>query len=667
MKAVAEWRGVEPALIDPQLRTNDREPDRSGSTMEYWPSYSNMAPSARAAYLDWLTAGRPGGAYVGYVFLFFYGIERRVLMDARRDSTARAEVPELLAEVERLLSLYGANRSFHGYASSFLAVVRLIHQSGSVHDLNPPRQRSGWHLPVEIQLAVGSMVEEGRPIPPEWAFSWLITHPGIWLRTPANRCPNEFEVLFTLRYKQRYGEGIKVKRPKRRMTLAYNPASASFGRRVELTADNLPDITELTAPTNKLTEVADAVINELDRYSRYVGRHEDTTSLAAASLLPPDLLTDLRLAVVDDLIDPITRRLDDATSITIAASDLIESWPNAKDGRISKRDASSLASLLQAKGIGIEPDPRYGSTNFSHHERAVLWRLAAEDAPPSNALASASAILRLGVLLAQADGDVSESEVEQLEQQIERSLHVGVQDRRRLHAHLQWLVSEPLGFAGLRRHVADLTSQQRASIATLLLAVTAADGRLHRREMSALTRAYRLLELDPAAIHGDLHTLAANDQEPVSVVAPDADLGDRSIPAPPVPPGTSPERIVLDRSRIDRVLASTEEVGAVLTAVFADDEPDETQVEEQPDDGAARGESVSGLDPAHSELVRSIATQPLWPRSDFEALADALGLMPGGAIEAVNDAAFDVAGEPLLEGDDEVEVNGHALKEMFDA
>jgi hypothetical protein len=52
--------------------------------MGYWPLYSGIDPASRAAYLHWLTGGRKAPeAYIGYVFLFFYGIERRVLVDAQ--------------------------------------------------------------------------------------------------------------------------------------------------------------------------------------------------------------------------------------------------------------------------------------------------------------------------------------------------------------------------------------------------------------------------------------------------------------------------------------------------------------------------------------------------------------------------------------------------------
>ena len=46
-------------------------PDISGDGMPYWPSYSGISPSARAAYLGWLATGRSDRRYgVGHVFLY---------------------------------------------------------------------------------------------------------------------------------------------------------------------------------------------------------------------------------------------------------------------------------------------------------------------------------------------------------------------------------------------------------------------------------------------------------------------------------------------------------------------------------------------------------------------------------------------------------------------
>jgi TerB N-terminal domain len=61
------------------------EPPRS------WASYHTLSPQQRRAYLDWLAADRldkgttPMNSVKGGLFLFFYGLERRLLWDGDWD------------------------------------------------------------------------------------------------------------------------------------------------------------------------------------------------------------------------------------------------------------------------------------------------------------------------------------------------------------------------------------------------------------------------------------------------------------------------------------------------------------------------------------------------------------------------------------------------------
>src|SRR3546814_10354109 len=65
-------------------------------------------------------------ADIGYVFLFFYGLERRVLVDADIDQAARGERATIAAEIRRLLSVYGGTSgSFRGYAAGLLDWIAL--------------------------------------------------------------------------------------------------------------------------------------------------------------------------------------------------------------------------------------------------------------------------------------------------------------------------------------------------------------------------------------------------------------------------------------------------------------------------------------------------------------------------------------------------------------
>ena len=75
------WKQEGSPFIDPGLPVAKVGSDISGESMPYWPSYSDINPGARATYLDWLASGRSDERYgPGYVFIYFYGLERRFFM-----------------------------------------------------------------------------------------------------------------------------------------------------------------------------------------------------------------------------------------------------------------------------------------------------------------------------------------------------------------------------------------------------------------------------------------------------------------------------------------------------------------------------------------------------------------------------------------------------------
>ena len=93
LQSAGGYADVEPALINPKLEVNWSSPDYQGSMMNYWPSYSRIDPDCRAAYLNWLASGRNDpNINIGYVFIFFYGLERRVFADAKESEIARSEI-----------------------------------------------------------------------------------------------------------------------------------------------------------------------------------------------------------------------------------------------------------------------------------------------------------------------------------------------------------------------------------------------------------------------------------------------------------------------------------------------------------------------------------------------------------------------------------------------
>lgn len=671
MRSLRGWGG-DPALIDPNLRVNGNRPDRSGQYMQYWPSYSDIPPTSRAAYLEWLASGRRDPeAYIGYVFLFFYGIERRILLDAQHSSRVEEEIPRLLAEIEELLRIYGDNRSFRGYASRLLDVVSVTNTSLDTETMEPPLESEGLDFPIRLQLGLGAMCKGGEPIPPKWALAWLRCHPEISLRTPGRRCREAFDRLFVIRYQENYDEGMRLKPNKTRLSIRYRPASASFSGAAQLEGYDLPDVTRLRAPVNELRSIADAVQDELDSYSRYVGRYDDWNSPSALALLPAELVRDRMGEEAEALLAPIEDRLDDRGVALVRTAELIERFPSKNDGKLTKKEARMLAEFLAGLGYGIEPDARHGSLNLSRSEYAAVFRLPDGDTVPSDAYASATVLLHLGAAVAAADEEISVEEEEHLEEHLEQVLDLGEADRFRLRAHLRWLLADPPNLRGLRRRVEDLPEDVRHGIGQALIAIAGADGHVSPDELKVLSKVYPILGLEEEDVYSDVHSLAAAGPDvsrgPVTVLPADRDATEYEIPKPrAAEEGT--QLVALDREKIAAITAQSKEATEVLGRIFAgEDEPEEDEevLGSEEDDVEEPVDLIHGLDPALSALLRIVAERHHWPRAEFEVLAERHGLMPAGAVEIMNEAAFEICAEPILEGNDPIDVNPYALEEML--
>ncbi len=663
---------LEPALVDADLPVNWQNPDWNGDTLGYWPSYDRIDARARAAYLGWLADGRSqAGANIGYVFIFFYGLERRLLVDIAQDKD-HSDRDQVLAEIRRLIDIYGDNGSFGYYAENLLRFMEALDYADAETPPVPwdPEYRH-WELPPAVGIGVGRFVAKGLPIPSAWALSYLRYHPNAYLRTPSSRCHAEFDELFRSRYEGKFGDGLKVRAPKKKIGFSYRPASGGIQGEVSVTLDSIPDIATIEGPINKLKDIAADCEDALDAYSRFLGRRPDEAdSAAAAALLPDELLKSFGGSVFDAIRLWTRSALDGRSQAVVPLDEIVEYWSPGRTEKLAKRDAVSVAALLGKIGVGIEPDVRFGAATPKPGTSAVLFPLL-QNSPvsPSSTYTAAMSLVHFTAVVAAADGDVSESERKHLARHIEEVLGLDSAETARLEAHLSFLTTAKLGMAGMKKRIDALSETERVSVGRFLVDVAAADGVVSPEEISVLTKLFVRLGLDEADVFRQVHNLGSGETGPVTV----SDGGAETRWRVPDPDGaqTSTGPIALDPAKVQARLAETAHVTALLADIFSEDDSPS---------GGAQGASPSAadapitpihdaigtMDQAHSALAIALGAEAEWSRVDAEELADSLGLpLLDGALDRINEEAMDECGEPLIEGDEPLVLNSYAIEEML--
>lgn len=654
----ANGSGQEPALINPTLKVDSRNPDWGARTTTYWPAYHSITPQARAAYLHWLAGGRQQpDAPISWPFLFFYGLERRVLVDSAEHPLSPVELDAIRTEVRRLLDLYGANNSFRQYASSFLEFI-----TNPATDQLPgtPPDVSGvdrWRHVDEIARTVGYFSKHGMPIPPQWALTWARVHPEIPLRTPANRCAAEFDQLFLIRYQAAFGEGIVVKPGKRQLAAhGYRTASSGIGH-VSMNL-SLPDVFTQAAARRDLESIVEQCTADLDSYSRYLGRNSQARGTLPAIALLPGELAPQDVSGLTELDTFLKENVGDRPAV-VQADDLISLWPTTT-GSLAKAEAVSLAQLLGRRGVGMEPDVRFGGPVLAGGSSAVLFKVNA-DAPgsPSPEYAAATLVTQLAAQVSASDGQVSDSEVAHLQSHVEKTLGLSASETARLHAHFQWLALGKVKATGLTKRLSTLTDSQRRAIGALLVEIATADGVVDPGEIKALAGIYKQLGLDPADVYSHVHasTTATPASQPVTVRPNAPGPSGYTVPPPHPEPGTP---LRLDDEAIAAKLVQTAEVSALLSSIFVEDSEPAPAAVALPENLTL----IGPLDGPHSRLLELLCQKDEWTRAEFDELCDKLEVLPDGALDRLNEAAYEIVGDPVIEDHDVLTINSDVAEEM---
>lgn len=600
---------IDPCLIDPSKDVAPRG-DYTARDLGSWPSYSNISAMARRAYLNWLADGRMDpAANVGYVYLFFYGLERRALIDPATEPDARNDWPMIIKEVWRLLGIYGEKSpAFRASASQLLSWLLVSERPSRIYKNPVPPFPKTFDLPLYIRFALGDAAINAAPIPDHLALAWAKLDPDIYLRTPAIRCGDMFDSLFKSHYSKAHGFGMTVARNRTAVKSIYRAASPGFHGHPEfkLSFNEMPDITVMTGPRRKIAAIVDAVTLELEPYSKAMGRNpEASDSLEALLHLPanlwPESAKGLSGRVGEDFL-------------LVPFQDLLSALE--VKGAFGSERGPTLARVLEALYLGMAPEIVNGSDVPAPIDSIVLFAVPAGEhaAPATPNFQAALLALQLGVAACHANGSFDDAAVNHLMTQVQGWSHLNVNHQRRLMAYLRLLMEVPVSLEDLRTKLAQLDAASKEFLGAVMTSLLQVGSTATPIETAMLDKIYS--------------TLAVTSRP--------------------------------DPARIAGLRRDASKVTALLATIFTEDEPAAAVVRPpaEPEFEATPPEpGLLGLDAEHTSLARMLLTRTRWKRDELHDMVTDLDIRLDGALERLNNASFSKFNMRFTEGDDPIDVS----------
>lgn len=643
-RSKGQWGAHDASLIDPALpvaRTSS-----GAGPLGYWPSYKDITPECRRRYLEWLASGKQAAeADIGYVFLYFYGLERRLLLD----EPSAAEVHAIAAELHRLRAIYASNGSFNSYSNRLLDAVAFLQDAANASPTTfvPNLNTGSGEMPLALKVAIAREVVAGRPLGFELAAAALF---GLHDFQSSHRhvfgdARPAFLAVLRHRFATTFPAGFLVRNRKdSHLELAY--AGASAGLRLDLATrvslKGLPDPTTLT--WTKLVTLGGAVAEELAPYAKALAYHP-----ARANSLYGLVGCPLELR---DVVAPEARNwLSSLPSpAAVPFGELAARAIGTATAKWTMRHRRQVSEALSIVGYAMEPDPEDGAERLEDSTTVQIFRCS--DVIRSRAMAVASAAAMLVVAVTKATEHGVNGVAENWLSKVPARLTLTPDQTTRLKAQLAWMSTKTVTLAKAKRVLGNATQEEREFCAWSAMLATTVAGKVGKPQVALLEAIHDALEIPRNTLYAGLHTniaaAAMSADEPILVSEEIAETL-HAIPGPAVGVMLDPEP-----NRLAQVRRETEKASAILAEIFVEEEP-QPQEQETNQDGM-----LAGLDAQHVPLVAQLLSRSAWSRREFDAAASDLGLMPSGAMETINEWAFDHFGDALLEDGDTVAVN-HAL------
>jgi TerB N-terminal domain/Tellurite resistance protein TerB len=565
----------------------------------HWPCYALLTPRQRANYLTWLAGGKEEPLKdAGYVFLYFYGLERHALIDGGDPEAA-------IREMLRLLDAYGHSKSFFGCASRFVVylfafegIARLREEWFKRLFLNPHVQ---LHRDV-LAVALTWLYERDATLPGALAFEVARQDIRSSRSAAVAQRGDDFRALFLERYDLSFPTGMNLEAGPEPRTWWYRPASPSFQDwevlsklRPVIAPDVLGVVSQFTPLTTIWNECA-----------------ADLSPGLPADLDHPDL------ARWDALVE---RRMDEKGRVFVPVSDLgaLCDVDSGEDALLTLQQSLKLAEAARAAGFDLLPDPRVLLRPYRMDDVVALARPIGVAIPNTEKYFLAGALLlELGMAMAVVDGRLERVEVLHVSEIVHALFHFSENDRQRLRLLRHLFVSHPPNLIRLCRRLRTvLTDAEMEGVAAFLVSVAASNYTIEPSERRGLRKSYRTLGVHVGKLDAILDELERSNGA--------AD----GAPAP----------LKIDEGALTRMMAGAAfvavAVGNVLAEMVAEESDDPPR-----DAGCFRRATAVDASPCTTPTEDSeqryraelyaLLSRSDWGDEEFVALAQRHGLFPAG-------------------------------------
>jgi polyhydroxyalkanoate synthesis regulator phasin len=604
--------------------------------------YARLNPLQRREYLAWLSGGRSDpNANEWVVLLFICGLERRFIEDAERGIVSTEEKSEIRNEALRLLNIYGRRHNDAGQSiANFFKFTEFKLSDRKLYSFPAPAFPYGSSNEIYAIVTLNQIAKDDLVLDADIAFLWLTCSNALTKIIPLSLDYEDFKFLYKIRFDEKYKNKLKINLRKKELSITetYLPVSKLIDKQTLNIPDKLFDIDIDFKPF--VYDLAIKVCAEFIRYTSAINNNKDISSKRKRFIKPFVFWDNKDKDTVAGIIQKLTKNVD--CSSFFDAGWLTQQFDlNLKFSDDTFKD---IIAGFEANKIGVEPDIL--ANPFDTNEKTCFYMHTLSEQPPVERWNNSyECALLCAQLLTCALNEVIPN-AERL--YFPGIISIGKLDDyfcNRVSAAYIYMRAYPASFSD---SVSKFKKYRKENKMVIIQYVSKTfdeymkNGfQISYESTQFLEKLYKEFKINKKELYSNIHSSNQNS----------------------IHSSNQNKELVLDKKKINKLRKETEHVSKVLSNIFTDKE-DAAVLEPKAKENNVKKHSknIWGLDDAHSELLFLLITKEEWQKKDLIPIAKKLDLMLDGAIETINEKAFENFDEPLIEDDDSLLINKELVK-----
>lgn len=645
----------EPSCINRTLPIGIPAEEPKGS-LGYWPSYSGITAIQRANYIKWLKSGRNSDlSDIGYVFIYFYGLERRAIVEQK-------DIEIILKEVIRLLNRYSFSSSFNSYATRFIIYlsVKFLYNI-NLNDFNI----ENISLNILFPPYFAQLYKNNKLLDKELAYLYAKSDFKFKRSIVIERVGENFKKLFDKKFEEKYGQGIVLIPNKRLNSVSYHPATI-LSHNYNISDCSIIDISQ--SSFIKLEKIWDECIEELTPLSRTLARGPDISAREAYKKLPKILQA--------TTVHPDKEKWDEILKASIKKGEFniikMGSVMEALDMpisnvKISKKDCISIVENAEEIGLASVPDVRLTSNTCNFDDYICFFKggpLKITQAVGSEYMTIVR-FLEIAMAMGNVNSKIDESEINYINNSLSKKFNINDENRKRLEAYKELFLLNPPSLKIVSKLKTKLNMEQKEELVMMMIGVVLSDNFLDKEEFKALKNLFKSLGIEEYKLYKILFDMKNQKESPVEFIGIEEKDFPEDIRQQIANIGNTVSALNYDKIR--KIQNETHEVSKILSDALSSSIDIEAEIIEVSDKDDIKSENIKlkSLDQRYHDFIFVLVTKNEWSKKDFIDITKQYGLMPASTIEVINTWADETLGDFIILEEEDYIINKNILEKML--